>query len=124
MGNFNQDWDSERVYKIVSKATLSSDILENVLEHKKMSKTFYIHFIEQRLRGEKSVLEPMQKCNLKTFKSLNRVIKTKVQEKVIELKEEKTLILRYLIASPKRPDFDIQLLVGNFEFSVASKTLF
>ena len=34
MGNFNQDLDSERVYKIVSKATLSSDILGNVLEHR------------------------------------------------------------------------------------------
>ena len=89
-----------------------------------MSKKFYIHFIEQRLRGEKSVLEPMQKCNLKIFKSLNKVVITKVQEKVIELKEEKTLILRYLIASPKRSDLDIQFLVGNFEFSVAPKTLF
>ena len=124
MGNFNQDLDSERVYKIVSKATLSSDILGNVLEHKEMSKKFYIHFIEQPLRGEKSVLEPMQKCNLKIFKSLNKVVITKVQEKVIELKEEKTLILRYLIASPKRSDLDIQFLVGNFEFSVAPKTLF
>ena len=36
----------------------------------------------------------MQKCNLETFKSMSKVVKTKVQETVIELKEEKSLILR------------------------------
>ena len=36
----------------------------------------------------------MQKCNLETFKFMSEVVKTKVQEKVIELKEEKSLILR------------------------------
>ena len=30
----------------------------------------------------------MQKRNLKTFKSMNKIVKTKVQEKVIELQEE------------------------------------
>ena len=31
--------------------------------------------------------------------------------------------MRYLIASRKRPDLDIQFLVGNFEFSVIPKAL-
>ena len=66
----------------------------------------------------------MQNCNLKTFTSMNKVVKTKVQEKVVELQEEKSLISRYLIASCKRPDLDIQFLVGNFEFSVVQKALF
>ena len=30
----------------------------------------------------------MQKRNLKTFQSMNKIVKTKVQEKVIELQEE------------------------------------
>ena len=66
----------------------------------------------------------MQKRNLKTFKSINKIVKTKTQEKVIELQEEKSLISRYLIVSRNRPDLDIKFLVGNFEFSVVPKTLF
>ena len=45
----------------------------------------------------------MQKRNLKTFKYMNKIVKTKVQEKVIELQEEKSLISIYLIASCFRP---------------------
>ena len=116
--------DSENVCNIVSKAILRSDILEDVLEHEEIGKILYTDFIEQRLRGEKSVLEPMQKRNLKTFKSMNKIVKTKVQEKVIELQEEKSLISRYLMASRKRPDLGITFLVGNFEFSVVPKALF
>ena len=113
-----------KVYSIISKAILTSDILDNVLEHEEIGKTLYTDFIEQRLRGEKSVWEPMQKCNLETFKSMNKIVKTKVQEKVVELQEEKSLISRYLIVSRKSLDLDIQFRVGNSEFSVVPKALF
>ena len=53
--------------------------------------------------------------------SMNKVIKIKVQEKVIESKEDKSLISRYLIVSHKRPE---SFLVGSFEFSVVPKALF
>ena len=66
----------------------------------------------------------MEKRSLKTFKSMNKIVKTKTQEKVIELQEEKSLISRYLIVSRNRPDLDIKFLVGNFEFSVVPKTFF
>ena len=95
MEHLNLDFsNSEKVYSIVSKATLRSNILEGVSEHKEIDKNSYTYFIEQQLRGEKSVWGQMQKCNLETFKSMSKVVKTKVQEKVIELKEEKSLILR------------------------------
>ena len=103
---------------------MRSSILEDLLEHEEIGKKLYIDFIEQQLRGEKSVCEPMQRRNLKTFMSMNNIVKTKVQEKVIKLQEEKSLISRYLRASRKRPDLDIKFLVGNFEFSVVLKTLF
>ena len=55
---------------------------------------------------------------------MNKVVKTKVQEKVEELKKEKPRIWRDLIASCERHDLDIQFLEGNFEFSVVPKALY
>ena len=55
--------DSEKVYNIVSKAILTSNILEDVLEHEEMGEKLYTDFIEQQLKGEKSV----QKRNFKTI---------------------------------------------------------
>ena len=112
---------SEKVYNIVSKAILRSDILENVSKHEGTGRKLYTDLIEQRFRGEKSVWEPMQKCNLKTFQYMNNVVKTKVQEKVIELKEGKSLISRYLKASRKRLNIDIQFHVGNSSNLVLSR---
>ena len=110
MENVNLDFlDSEKVYNIVSKAILRSDILD-VLEHEEIGKQLYTDFTGLRSRREKSVWEPMQKRNLKTFKFMT-----------LELQEEKSLIWKYLIASRKKPDLDIQFLVGNFEFSVVPK---
>lgn len=56
MEHLNLDFlNSEKVYSIVSKATLRSNILEGVSEHKEIDKNSYTYFIEQQLRGEKSV---------------------------------------------------------------------
>ena len=56
MEHLNLDFlNSEKVYSIVSKAILRSNILEGVSEHKEIDKNSYPYFIEQQLRGEKSV---------------------------------------------------------------------
>ena len=52
------------------------------------------------------------------------VVKTKVQEKVPELKRKKSLILTYLTPSRERPDLDIQFLLENLEFGFVPKALF
>ena len=52
------------------------------------------------------------------------MLKSKVEGKVVQLKEEKSLLSQFLIASRKRPDLDLEYCLGNFEFSVVPKALF
>ena len=64
--------------------------------------------------------------HLKNFKGeLNRTIKSRVQGKVVKLREEKSLFTRFLITSRKRPEIDLEFCLGNYEFSVVvPKALF
>ena len=43
---------------------------------------------------------------------------------VVQLKEEKTLLARFLIIARKRQDLDLEHFLGNFVFSVVPKALF
>ena len=46
-----------------------------------------------------------------------------VGDKIVQLKEERTLLSRFLITARKRPELDLQEAIGNYEFSVVLKSL-
>ena len=56
---------------------------------------------------EISVWSPMQKRNLKFFKANNKIIKKKVDNKVVQLHEEKNLLIRFLITARNRPELNL-----------------
>ena len=66
----------------------------------------------------------MKRRNLKTFKTQVKTFKSKAGDKLVQLKEEKTLMSRFLITARKRPELDLEHCIGNFEFSVVPKSLF
>ena len=61
---------------------------------------------------------------LQSFKATKSSINTNGEAKVVQLKEEKTLLAAFLIATCKRPDLDLKHCLGNFEFSVVPKVFF
>ena len=80
--------------------------------------------MEERFHGSLSVWAPLKKRQLKSFKATKKCIKTKVGAKVVQLKEEKTLLTRFLITARKRPELDLEHCLENFEFAVVPKALF
>lgn len=66
----------------------------------------------------------MTRNNLKIFKDQAKSVKTKIGEKLIEIKEEKKIMSRFLIAARKRPEIELELCIGEYEFSVVPRSLF
>ena len=116
--------DSDCVYNVISKAVLLIQSASEVLNHNDIGKECYNKFLEERFHGSLSVWAPLKKRQLKSFKATKKCIKTKVGAKVVQLKEEKTLLTRFLITARKRPELDLEHYLGNFEFAVAPKALF
>ena len=66
----------------------------------------------------------MNKCKLQIFKSSGIMIETKIEGKLIELKEDKQLLQRVLTVSQKRPEINLPKLIGENEFSNIPRSMF
>ena len=81
-------------------------------------------FRAERLYGEKSIWDPMVKRKLQPFPETTKKVNVKVNNKVVQLKEEKKLMTKFIIASRKREDIDLQYYFDTYEFSVIPNSLF
>ena len=80
--------------------------------------------VQTRLQRKESIWSTITKRKLKTFKTQVKMMKKKVDVRVIQLNEERSLLSRFLITSRKRPDLDLEHCFGNFKFTVVPRSLF
>ena len=80
-------------------------------------------FRAERLYGEKSIWDPMVKRKLPTFAETTKKVNVKVN-KLVQLKEEKKLMTKFIIASRKREDINLPYYFGTNKFSVIPRSLF
>ena len=66
----------------------------------------------------------MFKYKLPTFISLNIQIAMKINQGLVKIKEEHKLMSQFLLASRSRPEIDLSLYLGEYELSVAPRSLF
>ena len=119
MDNYNVTFtENNAVFHVVSKAILPEDSADELLKHNRIGKNLYEEFVTSRVQGEKS-----EKRKLKTFKSQLAVTGKKENGNMIQLREEKHLLSRFLITSRKRPEIDLEYCLGNFELSVVPRSL-
>ena len=66
----------------------------------------------------------MNKCKLQIFKSSGIMIETKIEGKLIELKEDKQLLQRVLTISQKCLEINLPKLIGENEFLNMPRSMF
>jgi len=99
---------TKEVMNVMSKAVMTDNIKQGILQRDLIGQKLHETFVTERLvKGTKSVWAPMKKVNLKLFKNSAMNRKTKVKEKIIELREERDLLARFVIVLRTRPDIDI-----------------
>ena len=76
----------------------------------------YENFKSERIYGEKRIWDAMKKFKLQIFKSSGVMIKTKIEGRLIKLKEDKQFLQRVLTISQKRPQINLPKLIGESEF--------
>ena len=127
MDTFDIDFSiNDFLDNVLSKPILLDVPADEILRNDVIGTELYETFVYDRRHGDVSVWAPFRKMHLKNFKGeLNRTIKSTVQGKVVQLREEKSLFTRFLITSRKRPEIDLEFCLGNYEFSVVvPKALF
>ena len=112
------------MFNVVTKAVLPKASASELLKNEAIGTDLYRVFTEERIIGDVSIWSKMNKRKLKTFDNEAKSIKSKVGDKLVQLKEERTLLSRFLIAARKRPELELEETIGNYEFSVVPKSLF
>ena len=85
----------------------------------------YNKFIEERsTHAECNVWDTMTKRKLVTFRSFGKSVTLKIKNKIVNLREERSLMTRLLVISRSRPGIDISELFAKHEFSVVPHSLF
>ena len=116
--------ESDCVFNVLSKAVLAKDATVDTLNNHEIGKEMYQEFVEERIKGSTSVWAKLKKRKLKTFQIQSKVVKCKVGEKIVQIKEERSLVTRFLIMSRRRDEIDLRDIIGNYELSVVPQALF
>ena len=66
----------------------------------------------------------MTKRRLPTFISKKKLVKVKLQDKVVTMKEEMILMTPFIIAFRKGPEMDLQHYLGSYDFSISPRSMF
>ena len=100
---------------------VKNDICERGEIRKKLFETFVI----DRIKTNKvNLWSPMKRRKLLTWKDSENVLTLSCKDKVIELKEDRSLFARLMAVGKSRPDINIKEVIGQYEFSVAPRSLF
>ncbi|EDO28722.1 predicted protein [Nematostella vectensis] len=100
-------------------------VKEDLCQQSTVGTQLLSRFVEERVTtATQSIWHPMKKRKLNTWKSATKIIRVKANEKVIELKEDRSLFARMSLVAKSRPEIDMKEDVGEFEFNVVPKSVF
>ena len=66
----------------------------------------------------------MKKRKLNTWKSTTKTLKVKINENVVELKEDRSLFARMCVVVKSRPEVDSKEAIGQYEFNLVPRSMF
>ena len=91
----------------------------------KSEKKLFETFVTDRIKTTKENLwSPMKRRKLLTWKDSRKVLKLSCKDKVIALKEARSLFARLMAVCKSRPEINIKEVIGQYEFSVVPRSLF
>ena len=110
---------------LLNQSVMTDAVTNDILQRDVIGQEMFLEFVYQRLtEGNISVWGKMTKRKLKTFKSECPTAKIKVGNNIIKIKEERSLLQRFIVISRSRPDLDLKECIGEYEFGVVPRSLF
>ena len=115
--------ESASLCNLTTKSVMPADAAEQFLNHDVQGQVLYEKYKEENICGDKSPWEKQTKRKLPTFATFNRSVKVKIKDKIVSLKEQSSLMTRLLITARKRPEVDLEMIIGAYEFTVVPRSI-
>ena len=113
------------MFNLVTKVIMPKKVKNDIYARGEIAKKLFETFVTDRIRTNRvNLWSPMKRRKLVTWKDSEKVLKLSCKDKVIELKEERSLFARLMAVCKSRPEINIREVIGQYEFSVVPRTLF
>ena len=115
----------DEIVSLMTKALMKDEVKVSIINRDQIGQEAFEQFVNERINSDaKFFWDPMKKLSLKLFRNSSKRVKTKIGEKVTELREERNLLARFLIIMRSRPEIDMKVAIGQYEFSAVPRSLF
>ncbi|KAK6182328.1 hypothetical protein SNE40_010039 [Patella caerulea] len=124
-GNPFEPADEDEIYNLLTKSVMNETVVNDILRRDEIGQQMFEGFVTERpIEGRISVWEKMIKKKLGTFKSANASTEIRVGDKVVNIKEERGLLQRFIVISRSRPELGLEECIETYEFGVVPRSLF
>ena len=90
-----------------------------------IGQTLFDTFVKDRIQSEKvNIWSTMKKRKFCTWKTNAKKVKVSSKEKLIELREDRSLFGRMMMECQCRPDIDIKETIGLYELALVPRSMF
>lgn len=117
--------ESGDLFNLITKVVVPDKAKEELYAQSEIGKSLLKSFVEDRISSDKvNIWSKMKKRKLQTWKSNGKKVKVPIDDKVVELQEDRSLFARLMLVAKGRPDTNIEEAIGPYEFSVVPRSLF
>ena len=110
---------------LVTKVIMPEKVKNDICERGEIGKKLFETLVTDRIKTNKvNLWSPMKRRKLLTWKDSEKVLKLSCKDKVIELKEDRSLFVKLMAVCKSRPEINIKEVIGQYKFSVAPRSLF
>ena len=121
--SFNSE--TVQLQNIITGQLFSKEIFESLISVEQLVNNLFDEFVKERMQSEsgKSIFDPIKRSSVKTFTSSNKSLKLKVDDKVIDLKENYNLFARCTLVKDKR-NIDMRTVIEEHELTNVPLSVF
>ena len=116
------------LFNHVTKVVMPDNVMEDLCSQTLIGQTLFDTFAKKRIQSGKvniwSTMSTVKKRKLCTWKSNAKEMNVSTKEKLIELRENRSLFARMTMVSRRCPEIDIKETIGLHEFSLVPRSLF
>ena len=117
--------ESLDLFNLVTKVVMPDKVKEDLCNQTAIGQTLFDTFVKERIQSEKvNIWSTMKKQKLCTWKSNAKKVKVSTKEKMIELREDRSLFARMMMVCRSRHDMDIKETIGLYEFALVPRSMF
>ena len=115
----------EELFNLVTKVVMPEDVKRDLCAQSSEGATLLSTFVTERIqKGNVNLWSPMKKRKLLTWKSTGKKTKVTVNNKIVELQEDRSLFARMTMVCQSRPEINLQEAIGMYEFNLVPRSLF